>query len=164
MSYGEGMEERPSSNRAHRLFRLGVYLKGAQGVVQIILSALVFLIPLGVIVGVANHVTEVELIHSHGDFIATRLMEFAHSLSLGTKRFVAFYILVNGLIDLALALALYQRRRWAYIPSALVIAGFSAYLLYRFTLHHSFIALGAALFNTLVVALIIREYRRLSHK
>jgi uncharacterized membrane protein len=157
------MEEH-SSSRAHRLFHLGVYLKGAQGLIQIILSALVFLIPLGIIVGVANHVTEVELIHRHGDFIATWLMEFAQSLSLGTKQFVAFYILINGIIDLVLALALYQRRRWAYIPSALVIAGFSAYLFYRFTLHHSFIALIAALFNLIVVTLIIREYRRLREK
>jgi uncharacterized membrane protein len=154
------MEEH-QSGRPHKLFRLGVYLKGAQGLIQIILSVLVFLIPLGVIVGVANHVTEIELIHRHGDFVATWLMHFAESLSLGTKQFVAFYIFVNGIIDLALAIALYQKRRWAYIPSALVIAGFSLYLFYRFTLHHSLIAIAAALFNTFVVALIIREYRRL---
>jgi uncharacterized membrane protein len=86
----------------------------------------------------------------------------AHSFSsVGTRAFVALYLLAHGVVKVALVTALFRRRRWAYPALILSLALFILYQAYRVVRH---LSLGLALltiFDVVIVWLVWRAYRRL---
>jgi len=139
-------------------FRVVVFMKGAQGIFELVSSILVALIPLRTIVALVDHFTEDELFNDPDDFIATHVHDFAHSISLGGKEFAALYLFLHGVVKLGLAIGLLSGKRWVY-PVALAVMGLLIlYQIYRIWLHHSLLLTCATLFDCFVFYLIGREY------
>ena len=84
----------------------------------------------------------------------------AAKLASGPHHFVIFYLLVHGLLKLAIAVALLKgTARWVFPVTSLILSGFIAYMSWRLSLHWSDWLLGAALFDLLTLALVLNEWR-----
>ena len=149
--------------RIHKIFEISVLLKGAHALIECIGGLALYLVSTATINSWVNFLTQEELIQDPGDFIATRLHEFAQSFSVSTKAFYAFYLLSHGLIKLALVLGLLRGKLWSYPASLAVLALFIAYQLYRYSYTHSFGLIVLTIFDTFVIALIWHEYKLIRH-
>jgi len=72
----------------------------------------------------------------------------------------AFYFFSHGAVKLLLVWGLWKTKLWAYPVSIIFLSGFSLYQLYEIIIHFSVIVTAFLLFNTIVIILVINEYRR----
>ena len=77
------------------------------------------------------------------------------------EQFFAVYLMAHGVVKLSLVLGLFRRKRWAYPTSIAVMSMFVVYQLWRFHLTHGVGLLALSVFDSVLVALIWREWRRL---
>jgi uncharacterized membrane protein len=145
---------------AHRLYCLGIFLKGLDGALETI-GGVVFLLfsPLGL-----NHLilrlTAAEIVEDPDDWAANAIRQaFAH-MSADTKFFAGAYLLGHGLLKVLLVAALFRRKPWAYFAAIGTLALFIVYQVYRFFHTHSFGLLALTIFDAAVAALIWIEYVR----
>lgn len=74
---------------------------------------------------------------------------------------MAIYLLVHGVVKLALVWALLARLLFAYPLSIVIFAGFIIYQLYRYTFTHGIGLLALSALDIVVIGLIWLEYRAL---
>lgn len=89
-------------------------------------------------------------------FIATLIQ----NMSARVQTIGAFYFFSHGAVKLLLIWGLWKSKLWAYPVSIIFLSGFSVYQLYESITHYSFIVTAFLLFNTIVIILVIHEYRR----
>jgi uncharacterized membrane protein len=90
-----------------------------------------------------------------------------HALHSGAERlansphhFVAFYLLVHGMLKFGIVVALLKgTARWVFPVASLILTGFIAYMSWRLSLRWSDWLLGFALFDLLTLALVLNEWR-----
>lgn len=144
----------------HKIFEIGVLLKGAHALIECIGGMALALVSVKGIARLVSALTQDEPIASPMDFIGAHMLSFAQSLTSSTVHFYAFYLLSHGAIKLFLVYGLLKGRSWAY-PSALIVLGlFVAYQLYRFSYTHSPGLMALTAFDAIVMALIWFEYRQ----
>ena len=142
-------------------FWLGVALKGADGIFEIIGGVLLPLIPPQRIGSLIAGITRHELQEDPGDFLFNLLTRMAQHLSANTEFFVSVYLLAHGAIKTGLVLALLERKLWAYPAAIIFFALFMIYQIYRyFHSHSSFMAI-LTLLDMFVIVLTLLEYKRL---
>jgi uncharacterized membrane protein len=85
----------------------------------------------------------------------------AEHLAITGGHFVVFYLLVHGVLKLALATVLLRGgRRWIYPVGTLILTGFIVFMSYRLSQQWSNWLLGFALFDALTLALVLNEWRK----
>jgi uncharacterized membrane protein len=147
----------------HRMFEVGVWLKGAHSVLEIVGGLLLWVVDASTITEFVVNLTADELSRNPGDLVAAYLLRWALSFSVGTKTFAAFYLLSHGLVKLVLVVGLLRRRLWAYPASLVVLGIFILYQVYRYTLTHSLALIALTVFDVVVIWLIWHEYRVMRH-
>ena len=141
---------------AHETFEGAILLKGAFAVLEAGAGIVLWLVgPTPILHLLALYPAD------HSDWLAATLLHAARGFSMQAEQFFAVYLMAHGVVKLALVLGLFRRRRWAYPTSIVVMAMFVAYQMWRFTLTHGVGLLALSVFDTLLVALIWREWRRL---
>jgi uncharacterized membrane protein len=144
----------------HRLFKIGVLIKGADGILEIIGGLLFLLLQQSALNTVTVFLTAHELSEDPGDWIANSLRHAVENLSLDTRLFASAYLVIHGLVKVFLVTGLLRGKMWAY-PTALAFLGaFVFYQSYRFVHTHSIGLLILTAFDLVVVSLIWLEYRR----
>jgi uncharacterized membrane protein len=143
---------------------MGLVLKLIDGCLELASAVVVWLVPPAVVDSIARFFTADELVKDPDDVIANYVVELAHSFSsMGTRAFVALYLLAHGIVKVALVTALFRRRRWAYPALLISLSLFILYQAYRLVRH---LSVGLALltaFDVVIVWLVWRAYRRLPH-
>jgi uncharacterized membrane protein len=145
----------------HLLFKIGVVLKGIDGVLEAITGfALIFVSPAS-LRGLVGWLTQGELQEDPTDFVANHLVDFFHQLSISTKHFASVYLLTYGIAKVVLAVGLLREKLPVY-PVALTVLGlFLCYQVYRAGHNHS-LGLGfLSALDLLILILIWGEYKRL---
>lgn len=142
-------------------FRVGVWLKGLDAILEIIGGVALLLVSPAFILRVVAFLTQDELAEDPRDLVANYVLHVARHLSVGTVHFAAFYLLAHGVVKVALVVALLKRVLSAYPISVIVFGAFIAYQLYRFTLTHSAGLIALSIFDLLVIGLIWLEYQAL---
>lgn len=145
--------------RISQFFKLGVSLKGAHAVIEIISGLILLLVPLSVFTQLAVWLTKTELLEDSNDFIANYLLNFSNQLSLNTIIFGGVYLLSHGLIKIVLVVGLLKNKLWAYPWSLAVLGLFILYQVYRFAFTHSIALVLLTIFDLVVMWLIWREYQ-----
>ncbi len=143
----------------HRLFLLGVALKGLDGLLEIIGGTCLFFISTDTITRWVLLLLHGELVEDPHDILANHFRRLAQNLSLNTKTFAALYLVGYGLIKVTLAAGLLRNRNWAY-PFALVVS--SLFLLYQIERIATRYSVELAVFtswDTLILILIWLECR-----
>lgn len=153
------MEFTPQKQKQIReYFRIGVFLKGAVSLIEIIGGALALFFPVSSVTNFVVGLAQGELAEEPGDFIATHLITLAHQFSFASSTFIAIYLLSRGLIKLGLVVALLKNKLWAY-PSSLVVLGlFVVYQLYQIATTFSMLLVALTVFDLIVMWFIWREY------
>ncbi len=140
----------------HRLFKVGVLLKGINAVVELLLGALLLFVDVGAIV--QTFVAD-ELIDDPTDFLATHLRLFAGHLTPGAEVYSGLYLISHGMIKIVLVWGLLRDRMWAYPASLAVLALFVAYQTITYVHTYSIPLLLLTIFDLSLMWLIYREYR-----
>jgi uncharacterized membrane protein len=142
----------------HRLFRIGVLLKGVDGALEIFGGFLQLFVTSDSIHSVVWMLTEREISKDPTDAIAGLLRHATDALTLDTKTFASMYLVFHGVIKLFLVVSLLRELKWAF-PVALWFLGvFTVYQLYRFAHTHSIALLAFSVIDLFVMWMVWREY------
>ena len=143
----------------HRMFEVGIWLKGAHALLEVIGGILLWAIDTSAITEFVVDLTADELVNHPRDLIAGYLLQSALKFSVATKTFAAFYLFSHGVVKLFLVAGLIRNRRRAYPASLVVLGLFILYQLYRFSFTHSIALIVLTVFDVVVIWLIWHEYR-----
>lgn len=156
--------EAPSDTRRHQrlvdiVFVIGVFLKGLDGLVELIAGVpLLFLGPQR-IQHLAHQVTGNELQQDPHDLIANLIVHGAAHLTTGAAVLAAIYLIFHGGVKLAIVIALMFGRPRVY-PWAL--AGLTAFLILQIVqlILHPTVGVGVlTIFDAIIIVLTWREWR-----
>lgn len=143
-----------------RVFEIGIIAKGLNGVAELIGGLLLLFVTPSRIQNLAGAITQGELSEDPNDFIATHLLHTANGLTGDAVLFGAIYLLIHGLVKVALVVALLLNKLWAYPWAIGVLLMFIGYQLYRISLHATAGLIALTVFDFVIVALTWREYAR----
>lgn len=142
----------------HDAFRVGIVLKGIDGLVEIVGGALVWLLTPSSAAKIVRALFRHELAEDPKDFIANHLIWASRSLA-RQKGFASLFLLSHGLAKVVLVVALWFNRMWAYPLMILVLGGFVVYQIGRLAETLSLTLALLTLLDILIVWLTWREYR-----
>jgi uncharacterized membrane protein len=159
MNNREPNEHRP--DLTDRAFRIGLFLKGLNGLAEVLGGILLLVIKPQQIDRLVNGITAGELRENPADFIANYIVSSAHHLTGASLLFGAVYLLSHGLVKLVLVVEVLRDRLWAYMALIVVTGLFIIYQLYSLIFVKvtiSFVLL--TIFDFIIVYLTQKEYRR----
>lgn len=145
----------------HEFFDVSILLKGIHALIEIIGSLFAFLISPDFILRFVTKITQGELLEDPNDSFTRYLLNLAHSISIGTEQFIAFYLLFHGGINLILVIGLFKKKIWAYYASFFVLTIFVIYQMYRYIHHPSPFMIILTIFDLITIWLIWKEYERI---
>jgi uncharacterized membrane protein len=142
----------------HDTFRVGIVLKGIDGLLETIGGLLVWLVRPSTAVRIVRVLFRHELAEDPHDFLATHLLGASRQFA-SSKGFASAFLLGHGLTKIVLVVALWFNRLWAYPLMIVVLGAFSVWQIARFTQTHSLLLALLTAFDLLIVGLTWREYR-----
>lgn len=143
-----------------RLFEIGILGKGLIGLVEVLGGLVLLLASPDGLRRLTRSWTRGELAEDPYDLIATRLLHSVDHLTGPAVLFGAVYLLVHGAVKVVLVVALLLNRLWAYPAMITVLLLFIGYQSYEIVRHPTAGLVALTLFDTAVLALTWREYRR----
>lgn len=143
------------------LFRVGVVLKGLDGVAEIAGGIALCLVSPVFINHVIRWLTAGEISEDPRDLVANFLRREASRVSLSGEHFIAIYLLIHGVIKIGIVAALLKVALWAYPVAIFIFFGFIAYQIYQYTLTGGIGLIALSVFDAVIIVLVWLEYRAL---
>jgi uncharacterized membrane protein len=147
-------------SRLDRAFYISLYIKGVDGVLQLIGGGLLLLLKPAQIDRTVRFLAD----HSYGGDIDDGVFRyFSHYLSHltgGAIRFAAAYLIFDAIIKLVLINEVIHKRYWAYIGLIVVLSALVVYQSYRIVLTHSLLLTALTMFDAVIIYLSAKEYAR----
>ena len=151
---------KPLSPALDTTFKIGLVLKGLDGVLEVAGGVLLLFLSPEAIQHVVRALTAHELSEDPHDLIARYLLHTTAHLSHGTTLFGAIYLLSHGIAKIVLVALVLRDKLWAYPWLIGLLLAFIAYQLYQITVVHFSAGLTAlTIFDAILVWLTWREYR-----
>lgn len=144
----------------HRFFELGIILKGVDGGLELVLGLLLIFLSPGAINHVVSFLVEGELKEDPTDLVANLLLHSSRS-AIEVRVPASVFLIVHGIVKLALVAGLATNRLWSYTAAVLVFAGFTIYQLYQLSQQYSLFLATATVLDVIVILLVIAEYRHI---
>jgi uncharacterized membrane protein len=144
----------------HRVFTLGIWLKGFDGVLEIVGGVLLLVTRPSTLSRFVMVLTQHELVEDPQDWLATAVRHMVAQLSANTQLFGSLYLIIHGLVKLGIVVGVWHGDRWAYPGAIGFLSLFIAYQLYRLSYQPSLGLLLLTLFDIVIVGLTWREYRQ----
>src|SRR6516225_2119869 len=152
--------ERPLSPALDTTFKIGLVLKGLDGILEVAGGILLLFLSPQAIEHIVRKLTAHELRQDPHDLIARHLLHTASHLTTSTTLFGAIYLLSHGVAKIVLVVLVLRDKLWAYPWLIVLLLAFIAYQLYRITFVHFSVGLAAlTVFDALLVWLTWREYQ-----
>lgn len=145
----------------HRLFEVGIWIKGIDGLIEIAGGILLFAVSLQALNSWIIAITQNEIQEDSGDLIANALRHAAQRITPGSKHIAGAYLLGNGIVKVFLAACILRGKLWCYPIAIAVITLFILLQSVRLCFHFSWSMLIATIVDVAIVLLIWREYRRI---
>jgi uncharacterized membrane protein len=139
-------------------FRFSLTLKGLHALLEIILGIAILTVNPQVMNRFAFTLLNPELSEDPGDFVAMHLLRIFQQFAAGGKHFASLYLLSHGIVKIALIVALFRNKLWAYPTMIITLSAFVLYQSYRFVLTHSLFMILLTLFDIVVIVLSWIEY------
>jgi uncharacterized membrane protein len=151
---------KPLSPALDRTFKIGLVLKGLDGVLEVAGGFLLLFLSPQAIEHLVRVLTAHELRQDPHDLVARYLLHTAAHLHHGTTLFGAVYLLSHGIAKIVLVALVLRNKLWAYPWLIGLLLAFIAYQLYQITAVHFSAGLTAlTVFDAALVWLTWREYR-----
>lgn len=143
-----------------RTFRIGLALKAADGVIEIVAGVLLLVVSPSSIQQLARTLTAHELGQDPHDRLANYILHTTQHLSSGTTLFGAVYLLTHGVSKVVLVALVLRNKLWAYPWLIALLGAFIAYQLYVLVfVKFSWGLTALTAFDLFLVWLTWREYR-----
>lgn len=157
-----GLRVRTVSDKA---FAVGLGLKGLDGIGEVVGGLWLLLLgPLRLQAWIGALIAP-ELRQDPDDIIATHILHWAAQFNQGSVLFAAIYLLSHGVAKLVVIAEILRGRLWAYPGLIWLTAAFAAYQIYHMAVAGpSFAFVALTLFDLLIIALTVVEYRKLRHR
>lgn len=143
----------------HNLFEIGVFLKGINGIFEIIVGSLILFVNKNYVMSKFFLLTRAELAKDPNDKVINFIAHFLQNLSNDARLFAAAYVLAHGVINLFLAIQLFRNKLHAYLVSMSLMFLFVVYQIYRISHTHSKALIAITVFDILFIMLTAHEYR-----
>jgi uncharacterized membrane protein len=143
----------------HRLFEVGVILKGVHALLELITGGVTLAIGPVAVSDFFFALAQREWIGGARTSLVNFLVRLAEQSLRGGERFVGIYLLAVGVINMGLAISLLASARWSYPAALAAIAILMAYQLHRYTYTHAVALLVLTLYDSVVLWLVWNEYR-----
>lgn len=141
------------------VFLVGFAFKAIDGFIELVVGIpLLFLRPAQVETAV-RLVTAGELQEDPDDLLAHLIRHGVATLSADATLFAAAYLIVHGLVKLGIVAAIFRGSRRLYPWAIAALGGFVIWQGYEFVLHPSVGLALLTLFDLVIVALTVREWR-----
>lgn len=152
------MTTEPPKTLLDKIFHVSVFIKGIDGVIEVIGGLILLFVPISKIRGLGE-ITVYELQQDHHAFVAQAVIGLNSHLTPKIALISALYLIVHGTIKLLLATALFRNVYQLYplAISLLLITIF--YESYRVGLDRSYIIAFLTLFDIFIVAMAYQEWR-----
>jgi len=144
-----------------KAFRTSLYLKGLDGLLEIIGGILLLVITPDQINHLARWLTEGQLDQNPHDYIANHILKSAHNLTGASLTFGAVYLLSHGIVKIVLVIEVIRNHLWAYLALIGVTGLFVIYQVYRLCVDGFSMSLFLlTIFDLIIIYLTQKEYRR----
>ncbi len=143
-----------------KIFEIGILIKSLFGFFEILGGIFIAVAGEKLLDNFLIDMAMNEISHDPNDFIATHFIYWSTDLYLGAKFFAIFYLVFHGIVNIALAIALFKNKLWAYPLAMAGFGGFILYQVYRYFHTYSLTLLILTLFDVFIVLIILLEYRR----
>jgi uncharacterized membrane protein len=156
--------ESPRSVRSelvHRLFEIGILLKGIDGALELVSGLALVFLPTAAITGVIHFLVSGELQEDPTDFFANLLLHQTRNI-IQSQSLASVFLIVHGGVKLALVAGLALNRLWSYPAAIVIFAGLSAYQGYQLAFRPSWLMAALTSLDVAVVVLIAWEYRHVN--
>jgi uncharacterized membrane protein len=141
------------------VFLVGFALKAIDGFVELVVGIpLLFLRP-GQVAGVARLATAGELREDPHDLLAHLIRHGVATLSADAPLFAAAYLIIHGLVKLGIVAAIFRGSRRLYPWAIAALGAFVIWQGYEFVLHPNVGLALLTVFDLVIVALTVREWR-----
>lgn len=144
----------------HRIFQIGIFIKGIDGFLEIIGGILLFLASSNTLAITIKNFFQHELIQDPNDLMANIIITFFQNLSTNSRLFAAFYLLIHGIIKLGLVIALWKKKIWAYPLAGGILIILVIYQIIRFFRFHSYLLLLLTGIDIIIIILLRLEYQK----
>ena len=148
-----------SEKRIREIFYLGVILKGIDGVIETIAGFALLFIGHAQLGAIVSFFTREELLEDPHDTIANYLTHSFQTFSGASQHFGALYLLVHGVVKMALVVGLLRNRLWAYPTAIAVFTALGLYQTYYVVVDRSLLLTGLTILDVIIIFLTWHEYR-----
>jgi uncharacterized membrane protein len=145
--------------QVHKLFILGLVIKGANGLVELAAGFLLYFLAATNVSNFIYSITSHELFEDPNDFVANILIKSADNFSISAKNFLVLFLIIHGVVKLFLVVQLFKKKIWSYPVAIFLFTLFLFYQSYRVLISFSWLMLILSIIDLFVIALIILEYR-----
>lgn len=142
----------------HNLLSYAIFIKGLSGLLEFAGSMVLFFIASRPVTFTMNILFSFVLAHDPDDPIANLVIKLLGEMSKSTRLFGATVLLIFGLINLFLVIAIWKEKFWIYPSAAIVIMFLIVYQIFRFSHTGSIALFLLTLLDILIVFLLFREY------
>lgn len=142
------------------VFLVGVLFKGLDGLVELVGGVLLLFATPATLLSAANRVTAEELSEDPHDLLANLIVHGAAHLHGGGVTFVAAYLLLHGVVKLAIVVALLVGSRRVYPWAMAALGAFLIFQLYELVTKPSLGVAVLTVFDAVIIWLTWREWRR----
>ncbi len=144
----------------HLLFLLSVWIKAIAGILETLAGLALPLISQSTVMSLVVLFTAPELAEDPHDLVANYLRTSTQHFSTNTQSFASAYLVVHGLIKVALVAGLlWGRHLWAYTASMWALAAFIVYQVYLYAHGPSPWLILLTVLDLVVIYLVWREYQ-----
>ena len=160
------MDAVTSTKRARRdhildlAFLIGVAVKGLDALSELLLGVPLLFFSHAQLDSLARSVTAEELTEDPHDLVANLLLHTAAHAGHGTLLFVALYLIVHGVVKLAIIAALIWGAERIYPWAIGALVAFTVFQLVEFVLHPSVSVALLTVLDIVIIALTWREWRQ----
>jgi uncharacterized membrane protein len=134
-----------------------ILIKGADGLLETIGGVMFFLVSQATLTGWILHITAREVAADPDDWAANVLRHAFAQMSGGSKFFAGAYLLGHGLLKVALVVAVFRQKQWAFFAAVGVLVIFICCEVERFFHTHSLGLLAATFLDAAIIGLICAE-------
>ncbi len=150
-----------ASRFLHGSYLLGLGVQATIGMSQLLIAILLTVAEqTGWLAEIARKTGQM-LADNAPDPVAAGFLRALHDFSVHHDTFWSIYLFGHGILNLGVVLALIAKKRWAHPASVVVLTGFVIYQLDRFRLTQAPIMIVLSVFDLVVIALVLREYRQI---
>jgi uncharacterized membrane protein len=141
-------------------FLIGVLFKGVDGLVELVGGAVLLFVTPAQLRGAAGEVTAGELTEDPHDILANLLIHAVAHLGSGGAAFLAAYLLLHGVVKIAIVIALLVGSRRIYPWAMTALGAFLVFQLYELVTAPSVGVVLLTVFDAVIIWLTWREWRR----